>query len=111
MDGSFPLERITYAGALPRKSCARREGLRLNARILFQMYREREDHNGVDTESPYHCAAMPIAPASPTGQTDPELEHYILGSWNTGRGLKENGLMKKVRSAFLLPLKLLMKIY
>ena len=27
---------------------------------------------------------------------DPELEHYILGSWNKGRGLKENGLMKKV---------------
>ena len=58
------------------------------------MYREREDTNVADI-APWACSAMP-SPVQ-VGPTDPELEHYILGSWNTGQGLKENGLMKKAR--------------
>lgn len=60
------------------------------------MYREREDEQGLDATSPYRCSAMAHPPEDGESR-DPELEHYILGSWNKGKGLKTNGLMKKVK--------------
>ncbi len=60
-----------------------------------QMYREREDTRLDSEASPYRCSAMtPLSDA--VEKVDKELEHYILGSWNTGKGLKKHGLMKKV---------------
>ncbi|KAH9920539.1 Gti1/Pac2 family-domain-containing protein [Epithele typhae] len=65
----------------------------------FLMYREREDSEDADVGAPYRCSTMPPLSAGPSQsrETDPELEHYILGSWNKGRGLKHDGLMKKAR--------------
>ncbi|TFK84170.1 hypothetical protein K466DRAFT_234386 [Polyporus arcularius HHB13444] len=63
----------------------------------FLMYRERDDHHDPRTGSPYHCSA--VGPSTELAELlDPELEHYILGSWNKGKGLKQNGLMKKTIS-------------
>ena len=60
------------------------------------MYREREDKR-LDTEtSPYRCSAMAPISDAVEKKADKELEHYILGSWNAGKGLKNDGLMKKV---------------
>ena len=64
------------------------------------MYREREDSNP-EGDAPYSCSAISPLPEADDQEVDSELEHYILGSWNKGRGLKKNGLMKKVS---LLPL-------
>ncbi|TCD62523.1 hypothetical protein EIP91_006773 [Steccherinum ochraceum] len=63
----------------------------------FMIYREREDV--VETPiSPYSRSAVSV----PTNELqlvhDPELERCIYGSWNRGRGLKANGLMKKTIS-------------
>ncbi|KAI1787638.1 Gti1/Pac2 family-domain-containing protein [Ganoderma leucocontextum] len=65
----------------------------------FLMYREREDTRP-DTEEtpPYRCSTMAPLSEAADQKGDKELEHYILGSWNTGRGLKKNGLMKKTIS-------------
>lgn len=60
------------------------------------MYREREDEYTPDVASPYQCSAAPSTDDVPEQQADADLEHYILGSWNKGKGLKKNGLMKKV---------------
>lgn len=60
------------------------------------MYRERDDTGSSEADSPFYCSAMPLPSTSQCVQEDTELEHYILGSWNKGRGLKQNGLMKKV---------------
>ena len=70
------------------------------------MYRERED-SGPEGDAPYRCSAISPLSDADDQEVDSELEHYILGSWNKGRGLKKNGLMKKVRydtSAALTPL-------
>lgn len=60
------------------------------------MYREREDEQAFEAGSPYRCSAM-ASPAPGAEPRDTELEYYILGSWNKGKCLKHNGLMKKVR--------------
>ena len=62
---------------------------------VIQMYREREDSNP-EGDAPYRCSAIAPLPEANDQEVDSELEHYILGSWNKGRGLKKNGLMKKV---------------
>ena len=61
------------------------------------MYREREEAEGGEVDGPLHCSALPLPSPKASGGGDPDLEHCILGSWNKGRGLKENGLMKKVQ--------------
>lgn len=97
MQGNFLVSRR------PRPSPDRQQYL---TSVSPQMYRERDDEQGAHAGSPYRCSAM----SSSTERhelLDPELEHYILGSWNKGKGLKQNGLMKKVRydtSAALTPL-------
>ncbi|RPD56291.1 hypothetical protein L226DRAFT_469157 [Lentinus tigrinus ALCF2SS1-7] len=63
----------------------------------FLMYRERDDEHGPQMDSPYRCSAMSSF-TEYAELLDPELEHYILGSWNKGKGLKKNGLMKKAIS-------------
>lgn len=60
------------------------------------MYRERENEHLPDAGSPYRCSVLSSL-ADDAEPLDPELEYYILGSWNKGKGLKKNGLMKKVR--------------
>ncbi|KAI0757753.1 Gti1/Pac2 family-domain-containing protein [Daedaleopsis nitida] len=63
----------------------------------FLMYRERENEHVPDPGSPYRCSVL-SSPADESETLDPELEYYILGSWNKGKGLKKNGLMKKTIS-------------
>lgn len=60
------------------------------------MYREREDEYAPEAASPYQCSAVASPDDIAERQVDADLEHYILGSWNKGKGLKKNGLMKKV---------------
>ncbi|KAI8983162.1 Gti1/Pac2 family-domain-containing protein [Trametes punicea] len=64
----------------------------------FLMYREREDEYAPEAVSPYQCSAIGCPDDAPERQVDADLEHYILGSWNKGKGLKKNGLMKKTIS-------------
>ena len=62
----------------------------------MQMYREREDARQDKETSPFRCSGVAPLLDSVEPKADKELEHYILGSWNTGKGLKKDGLMKKV---------------
>lgn len=56
------------------------------------IYREREDSESTNP-APY----LRINPEHRFERhSDFELERIIYGSWNKGRGLKEDGLMKKV---------------
>ncbi|KAI0653810.1 Gti1/Pac2 family-domain-containing protein [Cubamyces menziesii] len=64
----------------------------------FLMYREREDEYAPEAASPYQCSAVGSPHDVAERQVDADLEHYILGSWNKGKGLKKNGLMKKTIS-------------
>lgn len=58
------------------------------------IYREREDPDAVSA-SP--CLYSSVESRSQQ-RYDFELERIIYGSWNKGRGLKEDGLMKKVHT-------------
>ncbi|TBU25640.1 Gti1/Pac2 family-domain-containing protein [Dichomitus squalens] len=63
----------------------------------FLMYRERED-SCPEADAPYRCSAMTPLSDADDQEADSELEYYILGSWNKGKGLKKDGLMKKTTS-------------
>lgn len=63
------------------------------------MYREREDARQDKETSPFRCSGVAPLLDSVEPKADKELEHYILGSWNTGKGLKKDGLMKKVSTS------------
>ncbi|OBZ79360.1 Global transcription regulator sge1 [Grifola frondosa] len=69
----------------------------------FLIYREREDEQdlGVTSQPPYSCSTIDASREKLEQYNDSELEHYILGSWNKGRGLKKNGLMKKTISLMM----------
>ena len=59
------------------------------------IYREREEVVA-HTSSPYSRSAINVSPIDTKLIKDPELERSLYGSWNSGQGLKSNGLMKKV---------------
>ncbi|KAI0074814.1 hypothetical protein K474DRAFT_1600893 [Panus rudis PR-1116 ss-1] len=63
----------------------------------FMIYREREDSEEI-TESPYACSDFRSSEAQSSAAPDLDLEKDVFGSWNKGKGLKPNGLMKKTVS-------------
>lgn len=59
------------------------------------IYREREDVESA-SKSPYSYSEIQPTDIS-IKERDVDLEKCIYGSWSKGRGLKEDGMMKKVR--------------
>lgn len=61
----------------------------------LKIYREREDPRDVKTLPATYRSTLQKPKETPDG-LDPELERRIYGSWRRGKGLKKDGLMKKV---------------
>lgn len=62
----------------------------------FMIYREREDVESA-SKSPYSYSEIQPTDIS-IKERDVDLEKCIYGSWSKGRGLKEDGMMKKTIS-------------
>lgn len=64
------------------------------------IYREREE-DVAHTASPYSRSAISGSAIDAKLIEDPDLERSLYGSWNRGRGMKSNGLMKKVLATII----------
>lgn len=65
----------------------------------LQIYREREDARDAKI-LPATLRSTLQKPKERGEGLDPELERAIYGSWRRGKGLKKDGLMKKVCTYF-----------
>jgi len=67
------------------------------ANLLFKIYREREElQNAKAVPATFRSTLQ--KPKQRTEGIEPDLERAIYGSWKRGKGLKKDGLMKKVRT-------------
>jgi hypothetical protein len=72
---------------------------RLTHSMTRQIYREREDARDAKI-MPATFRSTQQKPKERAERLDHELERAIYGSWRRGKGLKKDGLMKKVCSLF-----------
>jgi hypothetical protein len=66
-------------------------------KYTLQIYREREDaQQSKMLPAPFRSTLE--KPKQHVESVEPDLERAIYGSWKRGKGLKKDGLMKKVRT-------------